>query len=56
MRAPAAGEHDRLEPGPAFAALHAQIERAGEALNQRLAELVAVVGRAVAGLDLDGQG
>jgi hypothetical protein len=54
--ADAAGEHDRLEPGPALAALHAQVKGTGEALNQRLAELVAVVGRAIAGLNLNGQG
>ena len=51
--ADAAGEHDRLQEAPALAGLQAQIEAAGEALDERLAELVAVVRGAVARLDLD---
>src|SRR3990172_10450107 len=49
-------EHDRLDPFPSFAVRESQTEGPGKPLNYRLSELVAVIGSAVARLDLDGQG
>ncbi len=54
--ADAAGEHNRFEKAPALAIFQTQVKGAGESLNQRFAEFVAVIGGAVAGLDLDIQG
>src|SRR5512143_1980203 len=51
--ADAAGKHDRLDPLPPLAAGQPQAKGAREPLDHGLAELVAVVGGSVAGLDLD---
>ncbi|EKD39987.1 MAG: hypothetical protein ACD_75C00215G0001, partial [uncultured bacterium] len=50
-----AGEHDRLQETPALAAGKSHVEGAGKALNERLAEFIAVIGGPVARLDLDRQ-
>jgi hypothetical protein len=50
------GEHDRFHPFEALPARKSLTERPREAMDDRLAVLVSVVGRSVARLDLDVQG